>query len=215
MSPSRRRLLLLIALLVLVVNLPLVHSAWTARKVERSGVDVVGSVTDDRAVDGEQFWIEFTLPEDLDPEQEPRRAEVDEEAYDDAVATGEVMVRVLEDDLSAYRVEGAVESRAPLVATLFADAVLLVVVLLLWQYGGRRRTELHAVALEDVRRCPPDASLERLDGEVYLIRGEVLDRAEDRMVLDLGNRTVVVQLDGHANPVGYQQPAQVRARMVT
>ena len=47
-----------------------------------------------------------------------------------------------------------------------------------------------------------------------LVRGEVQDLADGEVLLDLGNRTVRVLLDGHANPVGYQQPAQVRARLL-
>jgi hypothetical protein len=38
---------------------------------------------------------------------------------------------------------------------------------------------------------------------------------DDReVVLDTGEREVVVVLDGHQNPVGYQQPAQVRGRVL-
>jgi hypothetical protein len=33
-------------------------------------------------------------------------------------------------------------------------------------------------------------------------------------VLDLGDRQVRVDLAGHANPVGYQQPARVIGRIV-
>ena len=107
-----------------------------------------------------------------------------------------------------------VDDLAPvLVVTLVADAGLVVAALLLWRYGGR--SDLEAIALEDVGRCPPGALLEQVAGEEYLVRGEVLDRSEDRIVLDLGSRTVAVRLDGPANPVGYQQSAQVRVRLLT
>jgi hypothetical protein len=46
------------------------------------------------------------------------------------------------------------------------------------------------------------------------VRGEVAEIAEDRIVLEVGNRRVAVLLDGHTNPVGHQQPAQVRGRMI-
>ncbi|MGB0100405.1 MAG: hypothetical protein WBP61_09010 [Nocardioides sp.] len=215
MNPSRRRSAVLIALLAAVINLPLVHGAWIQHRVETSGTDVVGNVVDDRVVADEEFWVSFTLPADLDPDQVARQAKVDEDTYDDAVAEGVVGVRVLEDDLGAYRVDGAAESRAALVATLLADAVLLVILALLWRFGGRRRSDLRAVALGDVRRCVPETSMERIDGEDYRIRGDVLEIAEGRVVLDLGNRTVDVLLDGHHNPVGHQQAAEVHVRLLT
>ena len=56
--------------------------------------------------------------------------------------------------------------------------------------------------------------LEQLEGTLYLVRGEVVGIADGEIVLDLGDRDVVVVLDGHRNPVGYQQPAQVRARVL-
>jgi hypothetical protein len=107
------------------------------------------------------------------------------------------------------------DTDALLVFTLVADAMLVLVALLMWRGGGRvRRAQLVAVALEDVGRCPPGILLERLQSEDYLVRGEVVERTGDTVLLDVGNRTVLVHLDGHHNPVGHQQPAQVRARMV-
>jgi hypothetical protein len=107
-----------------------------------------------------------------------------------------------------------VTSSVPLVITLVADVILLLVALLLWRSGGRLRPQLRAVALEDVERCAPETLLDRIGGEDYLIRGEVLEIGEGSVTLDLGNRAVVVLLDGHENPVGHQQPAQVRARLI-
>jgi hypothetical protein len=214
MTRSRRRAALLIVLLAVVINLPLVHSWYQQQKVRASGTDVTATVVDDRAIGGNEFWVSFTFPEDIDPDQQTWQAQVDEEAYDDAVASGEIRVRVLEDDPAAYRAEGTVDSLVPLVVTLIADGILLLVALLLWRYGGRLRAQLRAVALEDVERCAPATLLERVHGEDYLIRGEVLELADGSVTIDLGNRTVVVLLDGHANPVGYQQSAQVLARMI-
>ena len=42
----------------------------------------------------------------------------------------------------------------------------------------------------------------------------MVEKSDDSVVLDLGDRRVVVELDGFANPVGYQQPAQVVGRMI-
>ena len=207
---------LLLLLLAVVVNLPLVHSTWTDARVEGSGTDVTAQVTGNRQT-GAQHLLSFTFSEEIDPEQRTWTAQVDEDAYDAAVTSGEIGARVVEGDPAAYRVDGAVESNAVLVATLIADLVLVIAVLLFWRFRGRMghlRAELRAVALEDVERCPPGMLLTRLHAEDYLIQGEVLEVAPDSIVLDLGNRRVVVLLDGHANPVGHQQSAQVRARMV-
>ena len=54
--------------------------------------------------------------------------------------------------------------------------------------------------------------IEQVEGSLYLVRGDVVEMDEREVVLDAGLREVVVVLDGHANPVGYQQPAQVRGR---
>ena len=214
MTRSRRRAALLVVLLAVVINLPLLHSWYQQQRVRTGGTDVTATVVDDRVLNGDEYWLSFTFPEDVDPDQKAWQAEVDEEAYDDAVASGQLTVRVLEDDPSAYRAEGAVDSAVPLVVTLVADGILLLIALLLWRYGGRARADLRAVALADVERCAPETLLERIGGEDYLIRGEVLELGEGSVTLDLGNRSVVVVLDGHANPVGHQQPAQVRARLV-
>ena len=214
MTPTRRRSALLVVLLAVVINLPLLHSAWTERRVDTSGTDVTATVVDDRVIAGNEYWLSFTFPTGVDPDQKTWQAQVDEATYDDAVAAGELTVRVVEGHPSEYRAAGSVDSRVPLVATLVADAVLLLIALLLWRYGGRMRGRLRAVALEDVRRCAPETLLERIGGEDYLVRGEVLELGIDQVVIDLGNRVIVVLLDGHRNPVGYQQPAEVRARLI-
>ena len=200
----------MLLLLAVVVNLPLVHSTWTDAKVERSGEDVTAAVVDHQEPD----WLSFRFSEEVDPDQRTWSVEVDDTTYDEAVATGRLEVRVLDGDPSAYHVDGVVESRVPLVVTAVADAVLVLLVLLMWRFGGRLRSNLRAIALADVERCKPEILLERLQAEDYLVRGEVLDAGPDRVVIDLGNRTIEVLLDGHRNPVGHQQAAEVRARMI-
>lgn len=107
-----------------------------------------------------------------------------------------------------------VQSDDVLIVTVVVDAFLVVIALLLWRYGGRVHPRLRAIALEDVERCAPGSVLEQVDGETYLVRGEVTGIEEGRLVLAVGDRSVLVYLDGHRNPVGYQQPAQVRARLL-
>ncbi|WP_243058358.1 hypothetical protein [Nocardioides sp. SR21] len=212
MNRSKRNSLLLLVFLAVVVNLPLLHSTWTDSRVQADGVDVTATVTDGSTQDGS--WVTFRFPEDIDPDQQSWHAEVDQETYDEAQRTGELQVRVLEDDPAAFRVDGQVESSIVLVFTLVADLILLLVFVLLWRSSGRLRGQLQAIALQDVERGDADVLLERLQGEEYLISGDVLELEPGRVVLDLGNRSVVVLLDGHANPVGYQQSARVRARLL-
>jgi len=100
------------------------------------------------------------------------------------------------------------------VGTVVADVVLVVVALLLWRRGGRRRPQLRAIALSDVEHCSPDVALDRIREETYLVRGEVTDVLDDRVVIELGDRSVLVLLDDHRNPVGPGQPAQVTARLI-
>ena len=91
--------------------------------------------------------------------------------------------------------------------------VILLLGLLLWRYGRRSRPEpLRLAAIGDLERCPPGGVIEQVEGSLYLVRGDVVEMDEHEVVLDAGQREVVVVLDGHTNPVGYQQPAQVRGR---
>jgi len=214
----RKRGAILVVVLVLFINLPILHSTWTAWRVERSGTDHTVELTDHDVLTPEgdrQYWLGFRFPEDVDPDQSLWTARVDKAAYDEAVAEGTVRVRVLDDNPAAYRVEGQVRSNVGLVTTLIADAILLLILLLLWRFGrSSRPLPLRIAAIGDVERCPPDAAVEQVEGTLYLVRGEVVRIEGDEVVLDAGDRDVVVILDGHQNPVGYQQPAQVRGRLV-
>lgn len=216
--PQRKRRIVLVLLLVAFINLPIVHSTWTRWKVERSGTDVTAQVVDDRVTRNggeDRYWLAFTFPEEIDPDQEVWPAEVEESVYDDAVASGEVGVRVLEDQPSAYEADGQVRHGFGLLVTVLADLILLTIVALLWYFGRRGRPlPLRIAAIGDVERCPPGGVLEQIEGSLYLVRGEVAEMDDGEIVLDLGDQDVVVLLDGHDNPVGYQQPAQVRGRLL-
>ncbi|MDO9497000.1 MAG: hypothetical protein Q7J48_14940 [Nocardioides sp.] len=212
----RAKALLLIVLVAVVVNLPMVHSTWTAWRVDRVGVDVVATVTDTSEVSDEAYLVEFRMPRDADPDERLWTAQVDEATYDDAVATEQVGVRVLPDQPSAYRVDGEVTSRLGLVITVFVDLLMLLAAVLVWRYGGRGlgRPEVVLLATEEVQRCRPGSVLERQDDGRYVVAGEVCAIEPGEIVLDLGDRRVRVRLDGHDNPVGYQQPARVSGHLV-
>jgi hypothetical protein len=219
MSDARRRKkILLLIVVVAFINLPIVHATWIDWRVARSGVDVTAVVTDHEVLDADgepRHWIGFRFPEDVDPDGTQWTAEVEESTYDAAVATEQVEVRVLEGRPSAYEVEGQVRHWAGLITTLVADAVLLAVVLLARRF--RRRAvplPMRMSAVGDLEPSPPGAVLEQLDGTLYLVRGEVAERDDDEVVLEVGAQEVVVILDGHHNPVAPRESAQVRARLV-
>jgi hypothetical protein len=104
----------------------------------------------------------------------------------------------------------------PVVATLVADAVLLVLAWSLLRGGGRgrRRPSLQAVALGDLRPTAEGVLLARVQSEDYRVRGEVVEVRPDAVVLDLGNRYLEVLLDGHANPVTTGRAVELEARMI-
>lgn len=207
---------ILVALLVLMINLPILHSTWTQWKVERSGVDVAATVTDHRVLspNDPEYFLEFHFVDEIDPDQTSWIAEVDRATYDAAVASSQVDVRVLSDQPSAYQVEGQVKRHFGLITTLFADGVLLIMALLYWRFRKNLRPQLRLQAVEDVTRCPPGSVLDKLEGGLYVVCGEVSAIEGDEIVLDLGDRSVRILLDGHHNPVGYQQAARVTGRMV-
>ena len=128
--------LVLLVLMLAVVNLPLVHSAWTSWRVKQNGVEVTGEVTGTVEAAGASdpvYVVEFTLPEDVDPDQRGWSARVNKATYDEARETSEVRVRAVPGDPAAQRVTGQVASRVGLVVTLVADAILLGLLLLLWR----------------------------------------------------------------------------------
>jgi hypothetical protein len=207
-----------VVVVVALVNLPLVHSSWLRSQVERSGVDVNAEVAGgpDR---GGRAYVDFVLPDRvgdvaLDAAERAGSVEVDDQVRDRAVETGELEVRVLPDRPSAYAVDGEVRGRGLLVLTLLADLLVLLAAGLLWRFRAGLRPDLVLRATADVERCPPGVRLERLVDDEYVVQGEVEEIAANRVALLVGTRRVVVELDGHANPVRHQQGALVRGRLI-
>ncbi|MDQ4052840.1 MAG: hypothetical protein M3237_09080 [Actinomycetota bacterium] len=211
--------MLLLLLLAGVVNLPIAHGAWTDARLDRDGVDVTATVVDHGTLppeDDPRYFVDFRYPADIDPDGRQWSVGVSETAYDEVVRTEHVEVRVLPDSPETFRVEGQQTSGLVLGLTIFADVILLAMILLTWRFGGslgRRRPDLRMVATDDVQRCRPGSELEQV-GDLWVAKGEVVERSDETVVLDLGNRRVVVELAGYANPVGYQQPARAVGRMI-
>lgn len=190
-----------------MINLPVLHGLYLDQRLSAAGADRVASVEAHREAGGGHY-LQYAV------DGSSYTANVEADVYEQAVRTGEVGVRVLPGDPGVHRVDGEVASRLGLVLTLTVDAALALVVFVLWRFRGRLRPQLQLVAMQDVESCPPGAVLDRIEGDWYVVCGDVLEIGDDELVLDLGDRRVQVLLDGHANPVGHQQPAKVTGRMV-
>jgi hypothetical protein len=202
-----RTRVLLVALVVVMINLPFVHSTWQDHRIDRDGVDVTAAVTD-HDEDGGRQLVRFEVDETGDQPGFGGTVRLDDAAYDDAVASGQVDVRVLPGSTTVWRVVGESRSNVGLLITVVADLFLLVLVLLLLRFGWRLGQEMVLVATEDLERCPPGSVLDQVDRLRFVVCGEVEEIGDDVVVLDLGDRRVRVILDGHHNPAGYQQPVR-------
>jgi hypothetical protein len=213
---SKPAVWVLIALGAFVINLPMAHSGWYEWRLDRDGVDTEATIVETRRVppegDNATHVVEFRFDRELDPSQELWFATVDEDTWDRARADGRIGVRMLPDRPATQEVDGQDTSSLPWVITVLGDAMLLGIALLYWRAGPPAVAQLRLVATADVERCRPQSSLELLDDGSYVVCGDVTGIEDDAIVLDLGDQTVRVELDGHANPVGYQQPARVTGR---
>ncbi len=209
---GRLKNVLLVGLVVVMINLPFVHSTWQQHRIDDDGVEVTGTVTD-HDVDGGERRLTFEVADTDDQPGFGGTVSVDEATYDDAVATRQVQVRVIPGSSTVWRVEGQTHSDIGLVITVVADLSLLILVLLLLRFGSRLRQEMVLVATEDLERCPPGSVLDQVEGLRFVVCGEVAAIEDDEVVLDLGDRRVRVVLDGHHNPAGYQQPVRATGTM--
>jgi hypothetical protein len=209
---GRLKNVLLVGLVVVMINLPFVHSSWQDHRLDRDGVDIVATVTDHEER-GDRYGLSFDAKDVDDFEQVAGSVSVDRATYDDAVATGQVQVRVLPGSSTVWRVHGETTSNVGLFITIAADFFLLIMVLLLLRFGSRLRQEMVLVATEDLERCPPGSVLDQVDGLRFIVCGEIETIEDDAVVLDLGDRRVRVVLDGHHNPAGYQQPVRATGTM--
>jgi len=213
---TRAKSVLWLVLLVAVINLPLVQSTLDRREVRQSGTDVTATLVDHEVLgdrDDPAYWLSYQLPESIDVDQGAWAREVEQETYDAAVASGQVSVRVLEDEPVTALAEGQVIGRAGLVATLVADLLIVGFVLLLWRRGRYGRPEpLRLEAIGDVTAGEPGGAIEEDVSGVVVVRGALAEVTEHDVVLDTGDRRVIVVLDGHRVQADLGAPAQVPGR---
>jgi hypothetical protein len=213
---GRRLAPYLVAFAAVVINLPLAHSTYYSWRLDRDGVRTEATVVDTQRVppegDDATYTVEFRFDRAIDPEQREWFATVDEDTYDEASADRLISVRVLPDRPATYEADGQRQSSLPWVITILGDLTLLGVALLYWRNRPATDLDLRLVATADVERCKPKPRLERLEDGSYVVCGDVIAIEDDAIVLEVGEHTVHVDLDGHANPVGYQQPARVTGR---
>lgn len=212
----RPALVLALAFVAALINLPLLHHVWTDYRLDTSGVATDADVVEVEAIPpdapDQQYLVTFRLPRDADPERREFVAEVGRTAYDGARSRGTVAVEYLPGSPQAHRVEGAVTRRLGLWMTLLGDAALLVMAGLVLRFG-RRTDGLTLIAGEDLVRCRPGGAVEQVGSDEYVVRGDVLRMSDGEVVLDVGQgREVRVLLGAFRNPAGYQQPVEARGR---
>jgi len=209
----RAKNIVLVVVVAAMINLPFLHGLYLNSKFENEGVDVTAQVDEARDSDGD-YLLSFTVPGTEDRDEFSGVAQVDQETFADAERTGEVIVRLLPDNPGAYRVDGQVRNRMGIIITVLADLFLALSVLLLVKFRSRLKPVLVLLATEDLERCPPGSVLDRIEGEFYVVAGEIAKIEGDEVLLDLGDRRVRVVLDEHHNPAGYDQPVRATGRMI-
>jgi hypothetical protein len=210
---------LTIGLIAIIINLPVVHGMWTNYRLDKVGVTTTATVTALNAVPpaarDQTYFIDYQLPEEADPDRHTYFSEVDEETFRAAESSKQVDVVYLTGSPSANRVEGQVTHRLGLYIALFADFALLMALLLALKFGRRPEEDLVLLATADVVRCKPGGMVEPEGRDEFVVRGDIIEISEGEIVLHAGaGREVRVVLGGYRNPVGYQQPAEVRGRVL-
>ncbi len=205
---SRAGRAVVVLLLAGLVNLPLVHGAWLDHRLDEDGVNGEATV-----VEAQGGLVVLRMPAEVDPGESEFPVRLDDEAAAGVEEGDRVRVRLLPDDPGTFEAAGQAGQGFINVLIGFADVVLLGFLLLVLTHGSRGPRTLRLVATADVERARPGSSLDEQDDGSFVVVGEIAAIDDDGIELDLGDRRVRVDLSGHRNPVGYQQPARVRGRL--
>jgi hypothetical protein len=205
----------LVVFAILLINVPFAAHAWTLHRAATDGVHVTATVVSVSPA-GHDAVITFRLPKAVDDKQVVRSVKTDHAVGEDAVNTRQLDVQVLKGNPGAFHVDGQVNSRAPLILTLVADAALALVLLLSWRLGGRiRRPTLVGVALEDFQSGVEGSLLDKQPDGTYVVNGEVgISTDPSTVVLVLRDRDVEIHLRDHENPIPVGERATVRTQLV-
>jgi hypothetical protein len=211
---ARTRRLLLVIVAVVLLLFPLVSTMLTRARVERSGTEVTATVLQ-VADDNGRYLVAYRLPKDVDPEQQSWSRRVDEPTYRKAAQTKTITAKVLEGHLPANRVEGQIDSITPWVVTGISVGLVLIVGLW-WVKVGRRRPPVRMRADADLVAAGSEErpALTHQGGELYEAIGPVTSTEDGTVVVDVGERRVVVVLGEYDNPVAVGGSVRARGPLV-
>jgi len=206
--------IILIAAVLLIINVPYALYQWRLHQVATSGDKVTATVVGvSRPAD--DMDVAFRLPASVDKEQKVRTVRLHREVAEEAARTRELEVRVQPGNPDLFHVEGQVRSWGGLILIMVADALVAMMLLIAWRFGGRlRRPTLVGIAVEDVRDGDEGSLLDKQDDGTYLINGEVASAGPSSLILTLRDRDVEIHLRDHENPIAVGQRARVRAQLV-
>lgn len=217
LAASRRGAILMVVALLLLITLPALWTGWNGWRLDRAGVTTDATVTTTSAIPEAKptrFFVRYYLPQDADPHRGQYIARVSRSAWDAAKADGSIQAKYLEGHPGVNRVEGQVASHFGLWLTVLGDLALLAMLGLALKFRPAREKPLVLLATADVVRARPGFAVEQ-DGLEHVVRGDVVRIGDGELVLHVGEgREVRVVLAEYRNPVGYQQPAEVRGRRI-
>jgi hypothetical protein len=214
-AASRRAAILMVVALLLLFTLPAAWTIWNSWRLDEVGVSTEATVTRTNAVPKAkptEFFVYYSLPADADPRRGAYVARVSEQAWQDAKATESIEATYLDGKPGVNRVKGQVRSNFGLVMIALGDLALLGMLALALKFRPTREKQLVLLATADVVRARPGFAVEQ-DGVEHVVRGDVVKIGDGEIALHVGEGTEVrVVLGEYRNPVGYQQPAEVRGR---
>jgi hypothetical protein len=224
----RTKSVVLFVVVLLLINLPLAQSLASGYRLDHDSTRVTATLTD-ASVSGSEadprYLLSARLPADVDSDETVVTARVDKAAYDAAVASKEVSLRVLPSRPSlSYRFDGQVPARTGLWLTLAADAVLAALVLLLSRTSRyrRRADDLRLEATAPVEEMGEEHGGHGVRDEEpaegprrrVLVIGQVLERTDHEVLIDAGGQMAWVVLDGHDCQVAVGDHAVARGRVL-